>query len=62
MNQKESILNNRPLEGEIKNLWTYSGVVHIKFPTDLEEPPMKIFHKDDIEFYMNYDSAFEVIS
>ena len=37
-------------------------VVHIKFSTDLEEPPMKIFHKDDIEFYMNYDSAFEVIS
>ena len=49
-------------EGEIKNLWTYNGVVHIKFSTDLEEPPMKIFHKDDIELYMNYHSSFEVIS
>ena len=49
-------------EGEINNLWTYNGVVHIKFSTDPDEPPMKIFHKDDIEFYMNYDASFEVNS
>ena len=36
------------MEGKIKSLWTFNGVVHMKFTLDSEEPPMKILHKDDI--------------
>ena len=47
------------MDGQIKSLWTYNRVVHMKFTLDSEEPPMKILHKDDIEYNMNYDSSLE---
>ena len=42
--------------GDIKHLWSYNGVVNIKFSDDEDEIPTKLFHPDDIDYYMFDDS------
>ena len=45
-------------QGIIKKLWSFNGVVNIKFSSDYEEKPTKIFHYDDIDYMMHYDSLY----
>ena len=47
-------------EGVFKSIWSYNGRIHVKFTDSYEERPTKIFHYDDIEFYINYDSSDEL--
>ena len=37
--------------GLINKLWTYNGVVNVKFTEDYYEKPFKIFHINDIKQY-----------
>ena len=39
-------------QGIIKKLWTYNGIVHVKFTYNEDEFPTKIFHKTDIDYYI----------
>ena len=41
---------------EIKKLWTYNGVVHVKFDDNDNELPTKLYHPDDINEY--FDDSF----
>ena len=46
-------------EGTFKSLWTYNGRIHIKFTDSYDERPTKIFHFDDIDYHLNYDSSYD---
>ena len=46
-------------EGVFKSLWSFNGVIHVKFTSDYDELPTIIFHFDDIDYYVNYDLAFD---
>ena len=37
--------------GQISKLWTYNGVINLKFTDEYSEKPTKIFHEEDINFY-----------
>ena len=37
--------------GDIQKLWTYNGIVHVKFEND-DELPTKLYHPDDINGYL----------
>ena len=37
--------------GEIHNVFTRNGSIHIKFTDSKNEKPTKIFHDEDYEFY-----------
>ena len=43
--------------GRFRSLWTYNGRIHVKFTDSYDERPLKIYHYDDIEYYLNYDSV-----
>ena len=44
--------------GTFKSLWTYNGRIHVKFSDSYDERPTKIFHYDDIEYYLNDSSVY----
>ena len=40
-------------EGIFKSLWSFNGVIHVKFTSNYDELPIKIFHFDAINYYVN---------
>ena len=46
--------------GEINRLWTYNGVVNIKFEENDDEYPTKIYHPDDINYYFDEDTLSSI--
>ena len=45
--------------GDVKHLWTYNGVVNVKFSDDDYELPTKLFHPDDMDYNFD-DSVYNV--
>ena len=41
--------------GMFKSLWTYNGRIQVKFSDSYDEYPTKIYHYDDIEYFLNND-------
>ena len=43
-------------EGLVKSVWSFNGVINIKFTDDYNEKPTLIHHTEDIEYYIHNDS------
>ena len=43
----------------LSSVWTFNGVVNIKFTDSEDEYPTKVYHFDDIEYHLNYVSESE---
>ena len=42
-------------QGQITKLWTYNGVINVKFTNEYSERPTKIYHEEDINYYFAED-------
>lgn len=38
-------------DGDIKQLWTYNGVINCKYSNESSENPTKIYHYEDLQYY-----------
>ena len=38
-------------EKRIKHLWTYNGVINIKYTDENNEKPKRIYHQEDFDYY-----------
>ena len=45
--------------GDIKSLWSFNGMINIKFTDNRYERPTKIIHFDDIDFLFDDDSFYD---
>ena len=43
-------------EGLVKSVWSFNGLINIKFTDDYNEKPTLIHHTEDIEYYIHNDS------
>lgn len=44
--------NTLKINGTIKKLWTYNGIIHIKTSDNYREWPKKVYHLNDLEKYV----------
>ena len=42
-------------DGKITKMWTFNGIVNIKYTDTIDEKPTKIFHIDDLDAELDDD-------
>ena len=55
----KKIYNECKRNENIRKVWSYNGVVHVKFTDDEFEEPTKIFHFEDIDTFINDDTSLD---